>query len=102
MYRRSNEGWVEVICGPMFSGKSEELIRRVTRSKIARVPVQVFKPRLDNRYAATEVVSHSEWKVEASPVSNSTDLLRAVSDQTRVIGIDEGQFFDDGLVEVVD
>ncbi len=102
MYRRSNEGWVEVICGSMFSGKSEELIRRVTRSRIARIPVQVFKPRLDNRYAETEVVSHSELKFEAVPVSDSTEMLRAVSDQTRVIGIDEGQFFDEGLVEVVD
>ena len=102
MYRRSNEGWVEVICGPMFSGKSEELIRRVTRSKIARIPVQMFKPHLDNRYAETEVVSHSEWKVDAQPVADSTEMVRAVSDQTLVIGIDEGQFFDDGLVEVVD
>jgi thymidine kinase len=102
MLRRHTEGWVEVICGPMFSGKSEELIRRVTRSKIARIPVQVFKPMLDNRYADTEVVSHSALKVEALPVDDSTQLLRAVSDATRVIGIDEGQFFDDGLVEIVD
>jgi thymidine kinase len=102
MYRRSTDGWVEVICGPMFSGKSEELIRRVTRSKIARVPVQVFKPQLDDRYADNEVVSHSSWKVDAQPVSDATEMLRAVSSQTRVIGIDEGQFFDDHLVEVVD
>lgn len=102
MYRRSTEGWVEVICGPMFSGKSEELIRRVTRSKIARIPVQVFKPQLDNRYAETEVVSHSALKVEALPVEGSLELLRAISDSTRVIGIDEGQFFDDGLVDIVD
>lgn len=102
MYRRSNEGWVEVICGPMFSGKSEELIRRVTRSKIARIPVQVFKPQLDTRYADTEVVSHSAWKVDAQPVVDSIAMVRAVSANTRVIGIDEGQFFDDGLVDVVD
>jgi len=93
---------VEVICGPMFSGKSEELIRRVTRSQIARIPVQVFKPQLDNRYADREVVSHSAWKVEALPVADSTDMLRSVADQTEVIGVDEGQFFDHGLVEVVD
>jgi thymidine kinase len=86
----------------MFSGKSEELIRRVTRSKIARVPVQVFKPQLDNRFSDREVVSHSDWKVEALPVKNSTELVRAVSDRTAVIGIDEGQFFDDDLVDVVD
>ena len=102
MYRRSNEGWVEVICGPMFSGKSEELIRRVTRSKIARIPVQVFKPQLDDRYAVSEVVSHSAWKVDAQPVSDSIELVRAVEADTHVIGIDEGQFFDDGLVEVVE
>ncbi|HJQ77356.1 MAG TPA: thymidine kinase [Acidimicrobiia bacterium] len=102
MDRRSKEGWVEVVCGPMFSGKSEELIRRVTRSKIARIPVQVFKPRLDDRYAETEVVSHSQWSIAAQPVDSSTDLVRAVTDQTRVIGIDEGQFFDEALVGVVD
>lgn len=102
MYRRNAEGWVEVICGPMFSGKSEELIRRVTRSQIARVPVQVFKPQLDDRYADTEVVSHSQFRVEAQPVATSTDLLVAVKSDTEVIGVDEGQFFDEGLVEVVD
>lgn len=95
-------GWVEVISGVMFSGKSEELIRRVTRSKIARIPVQVFKPRLDDRYAETEVVSHSQWSIAAQPVDSSTELVRAVTDQTRVIGIDEGQFFDEALVGVVD
>ncbi len=86
----------------MFSGKSEELIRRVTRSKIARIPVQVFKPQLDDRYADEEVVSHSALKVDAMPVADSLELLKAVEDETEVIGIDEGQFFDDGLVEIVD
>ncbi len=93
---------MEVICGPMFSGKSEELIRRVTRYQIARVPVQTFKPSLDDRYAAREVVSHSSLKVGAIPVDDSADLLRRVEDSTRVIGIDEGQFFDDALVDVVE
>ena len=102
MYRRSIDGWVEVICGPMFSGKSEELIRRVTRSQIARIPVQTFKPQLDNRFADLEVVSHSKLKVDAIPVETSEDLLKAVGDVTEVIGIDEGQFLDDGLVDVVD
>ncbi|MGA7229028.1 MAG: thymidine kinase [Acidimicrobiia bacterium] len=102
MYRRSQEGWVEVICGPMFSGKSEELIRRVTRSKIARIPVQTFKPQLDDRYADREVVSHSSLKVDATPVESSTQLLKAVEDQTLVVGIDEGQFFDLALVDVVE
>jgi len=102
MFRRNHDGWVEVICGPMFSGKSEELIRLVTRSKIARIPVQTFKPRLDDRFSANEVVSHSSLKVEATPVETSADLLRAIDDATEVVGIDEGQFFDQGLVEVVD
>jgi thymidine kinase len=86
----------------MFSGKSEELIRRVTRSQIARIPVQTFKPLLDDRYADTEVVSHSSLKVDAIPVETSDQLLRAVEDVTEVIGIDEGQFFDQGLVDVVE
>jgi thymidine kinase len=86
----------------MFSGKSEELIRRVTRSKIARIPVQVFKPQLDNRYADAEVVSHSALSFEAMPVEGSLELLKAIEDQTEVIGIDEGQFFDEGLVDIVD
>lgn len=102
MRRSSQDGWVEVICGPMFSGKSEELIRRVTRSKIARIPVQVFKPAVDDRYAEAEVVSHSALKVDASPVESASQMLRLIQDWTRVIGIDEGQFFDDALVEIVD
>jgi thymidine kinase len=86
----------------MFSGKSEELIRRVTRYQIARVPVQTFKPRLDVRYADSEVVSHSSLKVDAIPVETSSELLRRVEDSTQVIGIDEGQFFDEELVEIVE
>ncbi len=86
----------------MFSGKSEELIRRVTRSKIARVPVQTFKPALDSRFADEEVVSHSALRVDAIPVTDSDSLLHLVEDATVVVGIDEAQFFDFGLVEVVD
>lgn len=86
----------------MFSGKSEELIRRVTRSKIARIPVQTFKPQLDDRYAEDQVISHSSLSVSAIPVESSDQLLHAVEDITEVIGIDEGQFFDNGLVEVVE
>lgn len=84
----------------MFSGKSEELIRRITRSRIARVPVQTFKPAVDVRYAERQVVSHSAMRVEALPVADSSSLLRAVDESTRVVGVDEGQFFDDGLVDV--
>jgi thymidine kinase len=101
MWRRSgDQGWLEVICGPMFSGKSEELIRRVTRARIARIPVQTFKPVIDTRYADEQVVSHSELRVEAIPVADSEILLKAVEESTTVVGVDEAQFFDDGLTEV--
>lgn len=102
MHRRAEQGWVEVIAGPMFSGKSEELIRRVTRYHLARVPTQTFKPALDTRYAVGEVVSHSKLTTAASPVTSSEQLLRSVEDRTVVVGIDEGQFFDEGLVEVAE
>jgi len=100
MHRRFEQGWIEVISGPMFSGKSEELIRRVTRYGIARIPVQTFKPEIDTRYSTGEVVSHSNLSTVATPVADSSELLHAVEDRTVVIGIDEGQFFDDGLVDV--
>ena len=100
MWRRHDSGWLEVISGPMFSGKSEELIRRVTRSRLARIPVQTFKPAVDTRYAIEQVVSHSSLSVEATPVEDSDALLRAVDDATVVIGVDEAQFFDQGLVDV--
>jgi len=100
MHSRSEQGWIEVIAGPMFSGKSEELIRRVTRYGIARIPVQTFKPEIDTRYSTGEVVSHSNLSTEAIPVVDSSELLHTVEDRTIVIGIDEGQFFDEGLVDV--
>ena len=100
MHRRDENGWIEVIAGPMFSGKSEELIRRVTRYGIARIPVQTFKPQIDTRYSTGEVVSHSNLSTEARPVVDSNELLHAVEDRTVVVGIDEGQFFDEGLVDV--
>ena len=102
MDRRGDRGWVEVICGPMFSGKSEELIRRITRYQIARVPTQTFKPVVDDRYGSEEVVSHSALSVAAEAVPDSDSLLRSVRDRTEVVGIDEAQFFDDGLVDVVE
>ena len=89
MDRRDSRGWVEVICGPMFSGKSEELIRRMVRYQIARVPTQTFKPAIDERYAKAEVVSHSALAEAAEPVPDSAALLRAVQDRTVVVGIDE-------------
>lgn len=100
MRRRPDQGWIEVISGPMFSGKSEELIRRITRYHLARVPTQTFKPSLDDRFADNAVVSHSKLSTEAEPVESSAALLSRIQDRTVVVGIDEGQFFDDDLVDV--
>lgn len=102
MQRRGDRGWIEVCCGPMFSGKSEELIRRVTRSRLARIPVQTFKPTIDTRYADRKVVSHSAMSTDAVPVADAQELLRLVEDVTVVVGIDEAQFFDDDLVDVAE
>lgn len=101
MRRRSPwGGWIEVISGCMFSGKSEELIRRLRRAIIARQRVQVFKPALDDRYSATQVVSHSRWRLEAARVSRAEEILERLDPRTEVVGIDEAQFFDDALVRV--
>lgn len=94
-------GGIEVICGPMFSGKTEELIRRTRRAEIARQKVQIFKAGIDDRYDPKKVVSHSSQWVDAQPVDSSQLLLKSVRDATRVIGIDEVQFFDWGIIEVV-
>ncbi len=93
-------GWIEVVCGPMFSGKTEELIRRMKLALIAKQRVQVFKPHLDDRYANEYIISHSEQKVICTPVKTSADVLTLVRDNTRVVGVDEAQFFDDGIVDV--
>lgn len=95
-------GWIELICGPMFSGKSEELIRRLKRAAIARQPLQIFKPRIDDRYHETRIVSHSDHSIEAQAVETSEEIARAVQSETRVVGIDEVQFFDPGVVQVVE
>jgi thymidine kinase len=97
-----NQGWIEVIVGSMFSGKSEELIRRLRRAQIARQRVQIFKPALDSRYAEDAIVSHSEMRIPSRAVENSRALLDLVEDDTEVVGIDEGQFFDQELPAVVD
>lgn len=91
-------GWIEVVSGPMFSGKSEELIRRVTRATIARQHVQVFKPILDDRYDAVAVASHAGRTVEALPVHDVDDLEAALDTDARVVAVDEAQFFDERLV----
>lgn len=93
-------GWIEVICGPMFSGKSEELIRRVRRAIIARRRVQVFKPVIDVRYSVNEIVSHAASRMESIVVDGSEDILRQLDWRTQVIGIDEGNFLGPGLVPV--
>jgi thymidine kinase len=93
-------GWIEVIAGSMFSGKSEELIRRLRRAKIARLKVQVFKPEIDVRYSRDHIVSHSEMRHESRVAHTSAEILAQVEPDTQVVGIDEGQFFDNKLVEV--
>lgn len=98
MYGKPNGGWVEVICGSMFCGKTEELIRRVRRARIARQKIQVFKHSLDARYAKREVASHNGVQLEAVPVESAAQLRTLIEPDTTVVAIDEGQFFDDGLV----
>lgn len=95
-------GWVEVISGPMFSGKSEELIRRLKRSLYANQKIQVFKPVCDNRYADSAIVTHEGMALDSTSVDRSDEILAAVDDDTEVVGIDEAQFFDAGMVEVVE
>lgn len=101
MHLTRKEGWLEVVCGSMFSGKSEELIRRVRRASYGKQKVQVFKPALDNRYSSEEVVSHNGTKVIARPVKTSLEILDHVDHDTHVIAIDEVQFFDEKIIEVV-
>ena len=96
---KSKTGWIEVVCGSMFSGKTEELIRRLKRAKIANLKVEIFKPQIDTRYHETEVVSHDSNSIMSTPVSSSQNILLLSSD-VEVVGIDEAQFFDDGLPDV--
>jgi thymidine kinase len=92
--RQPNQGWIEVIVGSMFSGKSEELIRRLRRAQIARQRVQIFKPTVDTRYTETHIVSHSEMRIPSTAAASARSLLEQVAADTEVVGIDEGQFFD--------
>ena len=93
-------GSIEVICGSMFSGKSEELIRRLRRASIARQQVQAFKPEIDDRYSPDDIVSHDARKIECTKVKTARDILSCVRPNTKVVGIDEAQFLGDGLIEV--
>lgn len=97
---RSSVGWIEVIAGSMFSGKSEELIRRLRRARIARQKVQVFKPVIDSRFSDNHIVSHSEMRHESSNIRSAAEIIANVEPDTEVVGIDEGQFFDEELVNV--
>lgn len=95
-------GSIEIICGSMFSGKTEEMIRRLRRAVIAKQKVQVFKPIIDIRYKAEKVTSHAGLDFEALPIKNSGDISSNLDDDTTVVGIDEAQFFDDGIIDVIE
>ena len=95
-----NLGWIEAICGPMFSGKSEELMRRLRRAMIARKRVQVFKPVIDNRYSVDEIVSHADMRMKSEPISGAAEILSRLDWRTQVVGIDESNFFGQALVEI--
>lgn len=101
MFCKQPTGWLEVICGSMFSGKSEELIRRIRQATFGKLSVQVFKPAIDTRYAKDFVVSHNGSSITAEAVKDAESILRAVDHDVDVIGIDEVQFFDDHIVSVV-
>ena len=93
-------GWIEVVCGPMFSGKTEELIRRLKLAQIAKQKVEIFKPALDTRYSAEHISSHNDQRFTCTPVPDAGKILEQVGDHTRVVGVDEAQFFDRSIVPV--
>ncbi len=99
-FKGQRSGWIEVICGSMFSGKTEELIRRLKRAKIANQRVEIFKPKIDTRYDERKVVSHDENYILATPIAHSSELMN-LTDGVSVVGVDEAQFFDEDLTEVV-
>jgi thymidine kinase len=98
---RGNLGWIEVVCGPMFSGKSEELIRRLRRAEIARQRVQIFKPIIDQRYSSDHIVSHDDSRIHSDAVSTAAEVEAKLDVRTEVIGIDEAQFLGEALVDLV-
>ena len=98
---RGNLGWIEVVCGPMFSGKSEELIRRLRRAEIARQRVQIFKPVIDQRYSSDHIVSHNDARIRSECVTSAADVQSRLDLRTEVIGIDEAQFLGDAIIELV-
>jgi thymidine kinase len=99
--RKAKQGWIEVVCGSMFSGKTEELIRRLRRAKIANLRVEIYKPVIDIRYALEEVVSHNDTRIPSTPVENSQNIL-LLAQNVDVVGIDEAQFFDAEMPNVAE
>jgi len=99
IHSSKRKGWIEVICGSMFSGKTEELIRRMKRAKFAKQNVEIFKPEIDTRYDEEKVVSHDANEIHSTPVPSSSNII-ILANNVEVVGIDEAQFFDDGLVAV--
>jgi thymidine kinase len=97
--KTTRTGWIEVICGSMFSGKTEELIRRLNRAKIARQRVEIFKPAIDTRYHESDVVSHDANSIRSTPIYASQEII-LLAGNSEVVGIDEAQFFDEGIVEI--
>ena len=100
MYEMKQSGWIELICGSMFSGKSEELIKRVNRAQFAKQNISIFKPSLDNRYAKEAVVSHNGRSVMAKPIERSTEIFNYIDHSIDMIAIDEVQFFDEEIITV--
>lgn len=100
-FSKGTLGWIEVVCGPMFSGKSEELIRRLRRAEIARQRVQIFKPGIDLRYSEDHIVSHSELRIRSESVKDAAEIEKRLDIRTEVVGIDEAQFLGDGIVDLV-
>jgi thymidine kinase len=100
-FTKGSLGWIEVIAGPMFSGKSEELIRRLRRAEIARQRVQIFKPGIDQRYSDDHIVSHSDLKIMSEGVRDAAELEKKLDWRTEVIGVDEAQFLGEGMVDLV-
>jgi thymidine kinase len=99
--RQSKKGWIEVVCGSMFSGKTEELIRRLRRAQIANLKVEIFKPTVDTRYDETDIVSHNDTRIKSTPVENSQQIL-LLAQEVDVVGIDEAQFFDEEMPNVAE
>ena len=98
-YKGERRGWIEVVCGSMFSGKTEELIRRLKRARIANLKVEIYKPTIDTRYDSNKVVSHDANTIESTPVDHSSKII-ALAQNAEVVGIDEAQFFDEGILDV--